>query len=181
MITLRQFKAGEFIFRESDEGETAYIIERGLVEVTQQSEGQEIHLASLGTGEIFGEMSLLEERPRCATVKAVEETMVREIPRAELSQSLHSDPQTILNLIRVLFERLREANSTILQLQKDAPLACHLPNLSLSRHTNAPTNVVQLEALTHKAASGLPSNPLRFLNFLSELVARAMIHWSPMI
>ena len=125
MITLRKFGKGEIIFREHDESGAAYIIDKGLVEVSREIEGQDVHLARLGEKEIFGEMSLIEERPRCATVKAVEETVVQEISSADFSKSLQSDPDTALSLLKVLFERLREANSTIMQLQKDAPLSCH--------------------------------------------------------
>ena len=165
MITLRKYKGGEIIFHENDDGGIAYIIERGLVEVTQQVEGQDVHLAHLGVGEIFGEMSLLEERPRCATVKAVEETVVREVARDEFSQVLHSDPETTLSLLKVLFERLREANSTILQLQKDSPLSCHLPDLPISKAAGKPSIAVRLEALTPKATRGLPTNPFEINKF----------------
>ena len=161
MITLRKFQAGEIIFRENDESATAFIIEKGLVEVTRKVEGQEVHLARLGEKEIFGEMSLIEERPRCATVKAVEETVVQEIPRSEFSNSLHSDPETVLSLLRALFERLREANTTIMQLQKDAPLSCHVPTVSEDKVST----MVCLEGMTPQATQALPSNRLEITKF----------------
>jgi hypothetical protein len=165
MITLRKFQAGEVIFRENDESGSAYIIEKGLVEVTRQVEGQDIHLARLGEKEIFGEMSLIEERPRCATVKAIEETVVQEIPRSEFSKSLQSDPDTALSLLKVLFERLREANSTIIQLQKDMPLSCHLPELGNLQNENPLSTTVLLEGLTPTAVKALPANPFEITKF----------------
>ena len=161
MITLRKFNPGEIIFRENEESGAAYIIEKGQVEVSRYVEGQEVHLASLGEKEIFGEMSLIEERPHCATVKAVEETVVQEISRDEFSKSLQSDPETVLSLLKALFERLREANSTILQLQKDAPLSCHLPNTSIVE----PSTTVCLEGMTPQAIQALPSNPFHVTKF----------------
>ena len=161
MITLRKFHPGEIIFRENEESGAAYIIEKGQVEVSRQVEGQEVHLASLGEKEIFGEMSLIEERPHCATVKAVEETVVQEISRDEFSKSLQSDPETVLSLLKALFERLREANATIMQLQKDAPLSCHLPNTSLVE----PSATVSLEGMTPQAIQALPSNPFEVTKF----------------
>ena len=158
MINLRKYQAGEVIFRENDESGTAYIIEKGRVEVTRQIEGQEVHLARLGEKEIFGEMSLIEERPRCATVKAIEETLVQEIPRSEFSKSLHSDPDTALSMLKVLFERLREANSTIMQLQKDGPLSCHLPDLAIFEAEKHPSTTVLLEGITPTAVKALPAN-----------------------
>ena len=97
-----------------------------------------MHLARLGVGEIFGEMSLIEERPRIATVRAVGKTVIREIPRAEFSQSLKKDPQVAMSLLKVLFERLREANATILQLQKEGPLTCRLSPMNSGRQPDQP-------------------------------------------
>ena len=165
MITLRKYQAGEVIFRENDQSGAAYIIEKGLVEVTRQVEGQDVHLARLGEKDIFGEMSLIEERPRCATVKAIEETVVQEIPRADFSKSLQSDPETSLSLLKVLFERLREANTTIMQLQKDMPLSCHLPELSNLLAKKSPSLTVFLEGLTPIAIKALPANPLEITKF----------------
>ena len=165
MITLRKYQPGEVVFRENDESGTAYIIEKGLVEVTRQVEGQEVHLASLGEKEIFGEMSLIEERPRCATVTAVEETLVQEIPSSEFSKSLQSDPDIGLSLLKALFERLREANSTIMQLQKDMPLSCHLPDVPISQTKRHPNTSVVLEGMTPEAAKALPRNPFLITTF----------------
>ncbi len=50
MITLKQYNPGEIIFRENDERDTAYIIERGSVVVMKQMEGQDVHLAHLESG-----------------------------------------------------------------------------------------------------------------------------------
>ena len=165
MITLKQYNPGEIIFRENDEGDTAYIIESGSVVVMKQMEGQDVHLAHLESGDIFGEMSLIDERPRSATIKAVEETVVRGIPRNEFSQSLQKDSQAALSLLKVLFERLREANATILQLQKDAPPSCHVPHRLPSQGSERPQFTVQLEGLTPRAVNGLPTNPLTFSKF----------------
>ena len=67
MITLSRYKAGEVIIRENDFGETAYIIGEGQVEVSKELDGRNVHLAYLGSGETFGEMSMIDEKPRSAT------------------------------------------------------------------------------------------------------------------
>jgi CRP-like cAMP-binding protein len=114
-MQLLQYQAGEVILRENDVGDTAYIIERGRVEISKGLHGKSIHLAFLGAGEIFGEMGIIDDKPRSATVTALEETMVREIHRDELFHSLQTDPHLTLHLLRRLFDRLREAHVTILQ------------------------------------------------------------------
>ena len=121
MITLSRYKAGEVIVQENDFGETAYLIGQGQVAVSKELDGQNVHLAYLGAGEIFGEMSMIDEKPRSATVTAVTETIVSEIRRDDFFNSFQTDPKVALKLLKVLFERLREADAMILQLQKADP------------------------------------------------------------
>jgi len=124
MITLRHFEPGEVIIAENDLGETAYIIEQGKVEVTKELNGKRTHLGDVEVGETFGEMSMIDDKPRSATVTAIEQTLVREIHRDAFFESLQTDPEIAVNILKVLFERLRESHVKILQLQQAAPDAC---------------------------------------------------------
>jgi CRP-like cAMP-binding protein len=166
MLTLRQFAAGEAILHQNDHGETAYIIEHGQVEVIKTlPDGQQLHLAFLGSGETFGEMSMIDDKPRSATVVAVEETVVREIHRDAFFQSLQTDPEIGLNLLKVLFERLREAHTTIAQLQTDSPAPIPTaPPLSPTAASQGQT-LVFMEGVTPRAAAVLPTNPLKITKF----------------
>ena len=121
MITLRQFEPGEVIIRENDVGETAYVIEQGKVEVTKELAGKRVHLGYVASGEPFGEMSMIDDKPRSATVTAIEQTLVREIHRDAFLEGLQTDPEIAVKLLKVLFERLRESHVKILQLQQGAP------------------------------------------------------------
>src|SRR5262249_62393532 len=107
----------EFSVREIDEGARASVTEAGQFEVSKALVGKNAQLAYLGAGETFGEMSMIDEKPRSATVTAVTETVVSEIRRDDFFHSFQSDPQVALTLLKVLFERLREAQAMILQLQ----------------------------------------------------------------
>ena len=89
-----RYEAGEVIIRENEVGETAYVIAQGKVEVSKQLDGQKVHLAYLGAGEIFGEMSMIDEKPRSATVTAVTETLVSEIRRDDFFNSFQSRAQS---------------------------------------------------------------------------------------
>jgi hypothetical protein len=114
-MQLRRYQAGEVILQENEVGETAYIIEQGRVEVSKALHGLKVHLAFLGAGGIIGEMGIIDDKPRSATVTALEETVVREIHRDEFFHSLQTDPAMALHLLHSLFDRLREAHVTILQ------------------------------------------------------------------
>ena len=132
-MTRSRYEAGEVIVQENDCGETAYLIEQGQVEVSKELDGHTVHLAYLGTGAIFGEMSMIDEKPRSATVTAVTETVVSALRRDDFFHSFQTDPKVALALLQVLFERLREAHTMILQRPKSCPAARAGPEGTVGR------------------------------------------------
>lgn len=150
MIKKRSFKAGEVLLREKSLGETAFIIDRGRVEVTERVGDRDVHLAYLGSGDTCGEMSMVDDKPRSATVTALEDTDVSEMDHDGLYEALQTDPEVALGLLRTLFERLREANARILQLE-----AASAPSRTVEAEPEARPTVV-LEAITAEAKAALP-------------------------
>jgi hypothetical protein len=116
MPKTRQFVSGETIIRENDIGETAYVIEQGRVKVTKKRGGRTVHLAELGPGGTIGEMSMIDEKPRSATVVALEDTVLREVHREDFSEALQHEADAAVHLLQVIFERLREADARIAEL-----------------------------------------------------------------
>jgi CRP-like cAMP-binding protein len=165
VITLTRYKAGDVIVQENDFGETAYVILEGRVEVTKEVDGQNVHLAYLGAGETFGEMSMIDEKPRSATVTAVTETLVSEIRRDDFFSSFQTDPKVALQLLKVLFERLREADAMIAQLQKTASQHALLPRESAGVVRPPEQLAITLEGLTPRAAAALPVSPFQITRF----------------
>jgi CRP-like cAMP-binding protein len=127
VITLSRYEAGEVIVQENDVGETAYVIDQGQVEVSKDLDGQTVHLAYLGAGETFGEMSMIDEKPRSATVTAVTETVVRELRRDDFFTSLQTEPQVALTLAlqhggqQCRVARLQERRRALHPLRQRAP------------------------------------------------------------
>ena len=109
MVFSQEVKAGEEIFRMGDRGRNAYIIENGKVEVSILRDGKKFIVAELGAGEIFGEMSMIDDAPRSATVTALEDTEVVVIQRSRFQRPLTAtDPLTNM-LLRVVLTRFRDA------------------------------------------------------------------------
>lgn len=163
MITLRQYSPGEIIIRENEPGDTAYIVASGRVKVTTEVEGQHVHLAYLSEGATIGEMSMVDDMPRCATVTAVEETVLQEIRRDTFFQSIRQQPEIAIDLLKVLFERLREANMTVAQLKAGCEEAAG-PGASVA--TRPPRNLsVAIRGVTVEAAESLPQNPFYIRKF----------------
>jgi len=104
----RRFRAGEVIFYQAEPGSTCHIVVRGRVRVLLVGEdGRELAVRILGPGEIVGEMALLEDLPRSASVEALEETETLELHRDVLLFALRTSPALALSLLRDLSARLR--------------------------------------------------------------------------
>jgi hypothetical protein len=114
----RRFAVGETIFHEGDASLEAYLVRAGRVEVVKDSSHGPFRLAVLGEGEVLGEMGLLEERPRSATARAIEDVEADAVNATEFARMLTHDPGTSMAILRVLFERLRAVNTRL----SEAPL-----------------------------------------------------------
>jgi CRP-like cAMP-binding protein len=109
----RDLLPGEVIFQRGDPSEHAYVIESGQIEILKGEGGRSLRLALLGVGQIFGEMGLVDERPRVLTARAVTEAQVTTVTRDELVDMLFRRPEEGLKYLRMLFERLRAMNSRV--------------------------------------------------------------------
>lgn len=105
----RQFAAGQEIFREGAPGDGVYFVKSGLVEISAGS-GERRVFSRLGPGEIFGEMAIIEHRPRSATVTAAAATEVFFLPRGELLPFIEHSPGLAFALLQHISHRLREFN-----------------------------------------------------------------------
>jgi len=105
----QRYEPGQDIVRQGDTGVGAFIIRSGKVDVIQDRGGKETKLSTLGPGDVFGEMALLDEFPRSATVRAVEPTTALGIQRWHFRGILESHPQIALALLPMLTRRIRNA------------------------------------------------------------------------
>jgi serine phosphatase RsbU (regulator of sigma subunit) len=105
-----RFQSGQVILQEGSSGQELYLIVEGLVEVVKHHEGEETVLARRGPGDFFGEMGLIEERPRFATVRALQPTRLLEISEPDLRTVLARRRALLYEVARVLSSRLREAD-----------------------------------------------------------------------
>jgi len=113
-MRMRQYPAGELIFQEGDPSDLAFIIRTGRVEIFKGEGSQAMRLAVLGVGDIFGEMGLIDERPRSASARAIEPVAATAVDRQEFLDMLLRRPQDAMGLLRTLFERLRMANQALI-------------------------------------------------------------------
>ena len=101
------FGEGATLFRQGDSGDALYIVVDGSLRIEQ--DGREI--ARRGPGDVVGEMSIVNDAPRLATVVAVEATRALRIGRPDFDAILRDRPETAVGVIRVLAKRLAEATA----------------------------------------------------------------------
>jgi signal transduction histidine kinase len=107
----RHFAAGCEIFHEDDPGDGVYFVKDGLVEISSLvGAGVRRAFSQLGPGEIFGEMAVIEHRPRSATATAVKDTDVYFLPRGEMLSFIQRSPALAFGLLQQISHRLREFN-----------------------------------------------------------------------
>ncbi len=104
---MQTVKAGENIFCKGEQGEHAYIIERGQVDISFKRGERSIRVASLGPGEIFGEMALIDNRERSATATAAIDCELLVIRREQIQAVLKTADSTVSLLLEVLLGRFR--------------------------------------------------------------------------
>ena len=103
----RNYPKNTMIFSEAEPGHDLYIIQRGNVKITKIVDDKEIMIALLKPGDIFGEMALLENKPRVASAIAHESgCQVMVVSRANFEQMVASQAQLITKLTTVLAERI---------------------------------------------------------------------------
>ena len=110
----RTFARDSVIILAEEEGDTLFIIENGQVKVSIVSEdGREVILSLLGAGAVFGELSLLDGKPRSANVIATEDTELIMLRRADFIQLIFKVPQIATALLAELASRLRRTDRQI--------------------------------------------------------------------
>jgi CRP/FNR family cyclic AMP-dependent transcriptional regulator len=110
----REYGTGAVIFGQEDRGDSLFAITSGRVKVVLYGDtGREIILSMLRGGEIFGEMSLLDNQPRSASVIALEPTKALVLERSAFVRHLDAHPATAIAILAELSRRLRQADKII--------------------------------------------------------------------
>ncbi|MGB8167796.1 MAG: ATP-binding protein [Chthoniobacteraceae bacterium] len=105
----RTFRAGQVVFREGDQGDALYVIEEGRVQISALIGNQESRVFShFGPGEYFGEMAVIDSRPRSATATAAVDTIVSVIPHKKVWETFERSPKLLVAMIREFSTRMRE-------------------------------------------------------------------------
>lgn len=110
------FDADDYIFREGDAGDCAYIVDSGMVEVSTIKGGRKLVIATLAKGEILGEMAIIDKLPRSASARAILPTKVTVIPHDYLSQKIDKSDPTVRLFLRHVMARYRDLTDRLCEV-----------------------------------------------------------------
>lgn len=176
-MTEQEFAAGHVFFRPGDPGDQAYLIHDGRVELLAGADGAFTPVGLFEAGDVFGEMALIEERPRALTARAVTAGRATPMTRDDFEHLLTHDPARTRQYLRSLFERLRSLTSRLNQGGDPNPTETTTALVPVAvagpagpvdlpaEGGKAAGWVVVIHPLTRKAAQTLPDEGLRVTRF----------------
>ena len=116
MVALKLNK-GQVLFKEGQDGDRLYVVVHGKIKLgTTSTDGRENLLSILGPGEMFGELSLFDPEPRTSTATAVTDARLVSLAHEAVIGLVTTNPQTSLELLRRLAQRLRKSNEVLADL-----------------------------------------------------------------
>jgi CRP-like cAMP-binding protein len=114
----RVYSDGEIIFKEGDIGESMYVIQDGTIHIIKKAASGEVIIATLKSGEVFGEMALFDRLPRSASARASGEARVLSIDKKKLFSSINRDPTLVFKLLDSMSQRIRKIDEELMKLKK---------------------------------------------------------------
>lgn len=173
------YAEGELIFKEGDEGDRMYVVQSGRVQITKNTSSGDLTIATLGSGEIFGEMALFDRLPRSATARALDEARILSIDKKKLFQTIDRDPTLVFKTLESMsrrirrldeeFAKLRKSKLDILQIFVNVDETCNFILEETKNFIKADNGSIMIysdeeKALLIKAAFGTEWNPKTKLN-----------------
>ncbi len=136
----REFPRGTVLFREGDPGGEMYVVQRGKVAISARVGAVEKLLTTLGQGEFFGEMSILNAAPRSATATCVEDCQLLVVDARTFEAMVRASSEIAVRMIQKLAARLADADRQIenLLLRDARARVVHYVSGEATRHGNAP-------------------------------------------
>lgn len=114
----KEYADGECIVAQGEVGNCMYVMQKGKARVLLEREQGDVPLATLTTGDIFGEMALFTKAPRSATVRADGKARVLTIDKRGFMKRIHEDPSLAFRILKKMAERVQDLNQELSRLTK---------------------------------------------------------------
>jgi CRP/FNR family transcriptional regulator, cyclic AMP receptor protein len=116
-LNAKKYRKNNLVIFEEDEGQTLYIIRSGRVKISRiNGAGEEVILAILGASDFFGELAIIDEGPRSATVTSLDEVELLTINRKDFFELIHDYPSISIALLRMMANRFRKTDAQLVSV-----------------------------------------------------------------
>ncbi|PKL36097.1 MAG: Crp/Fnr family transcriptional regulator [Spirochaetae bacterium HGW-Spirochaetae-1] len=177
-----EYAPNEIIFCEFEPGNEFYFVQAGRVKIVKVINNREKTLDVLGTGDVFGEMSILEEEPRSATAIAMDRVKLLKFHRDNFDTLLQGNPQLAYKLLLIFSKRIYDAKRRLMILLLEEPqlkvmdvlimLAEQDPHLDVQNEISLPVTAQQVASWAGMADTEVQKQ-LNHLNQIDKIVLYA--------
>ena len=115
----KDYGPGEYIVRQGDTGNCMYVIQSGKVEIVRETNGKDIRLRVAGPNEFFGEMALVENSVRSASVRALERARIMQIDKRTFLRRVHEDPSLAYRIMESMAHEIRRLATDLAKLESE--------------------------------------------------------------
>jgi hemolysin D len=161
----KTFIRGEFIFREGETAQFAYVVKSGAVEVLKIASDDQKVLAELGPNAVFGEMALIDGSPRSASVRSKGDSVITEITADEFKDYIKNYPETALRIMRTISEHLRSANIRLAAAAQEKNVGGEVNISAWSDLALSDESIADTDAIYQRS----PSKPLMIVTVVALL------------
>ncbi|OGT22195.1 MAG: hypothetical protein A2V90_00420 [Gammaproteobacteria bacterium RBG_16_57_12] len=173
----------DIIFRENEQATEAYVIDSGLVRIFRTgSGGNVLTLGTLGRGELFGELSLIDTKPRSASAASISNSELIVLDREDFISELQKNPARTHEILQIFAERLRRADELAVVLANGSPvikMEYALNDLRRSAITDGKrpsTSIARISPLEVARNAGIDEADVR--EFLNRLMQQGVIEYN---
>lgn len=119
MAELREIAKDTIVFLEGEIPDNMYVVKSGKFEIIKNINGTDTKVSEVNQGELIGEMALFDLKPRSATIKAIEDSVVVVLPYVNLLDQMDKLPEWVKVVMRTLSEKLRITTERLLIAEKN--------------------------------------------------------------
>lgn len=120
----KTYRPGEIIVRQGEMGDCMYVIQDGDVDVLKEENDTQIVVDTMHTGDIFGEMAIIERTVRSSTVRASSPARIMTIDKKTFVRRVQEDPSLALSVLKVMSQRIRKLDLEVAALKQELA-RCH--------------------------------------------------------
>ena len=111
VVQRRTFQVGDKIFKEGDEGDVAYVVQSGEVEIIKVNDNNEEVIGVIGVGGIFGEMALIDSKPRMAMARTSKSATIIVVTKQMFDEKMKSVDPFIRGLLNIFVDQIRSISN----------------------------------------------------------------------